>query len=49
LLIANPRLIKKDFLFDKTGIPSGLLGIALFKEVFGLPFLIKGLACKTAL
>jgi len=45
----NPRFIKKEILFDKTGIPSELLGIALFKWVFGLPFLIMGLACKTAL
>ncbi|RZJ94243.1 MAG: hypothetical protein EOO60_03485 [Hymenobacter sp.] len=43
------KLIKKDFLFDKLDMPSQLLGIALFKQVFGLPFLIKGLACKIAL
>jgi hypothetical protein len=49
IVAARIRFIKKEILFDKASIPSELLGIALFKYVFGLLFLTKGLACKTAL
>jgi hypothetical protein len=41
VLVVRVIYIKKESLLGKLGIAAGLLGIPLFKSVFGLPFLIE--------